>query len=352
MIKIISIIGARPQFVKASMISKEIKKHKTLTEIILHTGQHFDENMSDIFFRQLNLPIPKYRLNINNLTHGAMVGEMLKGIEKILLKEKPDIVLVYGDTNSTLAGALAAKKIGIRVAHVEAGLRSYDMNMPEEVNRILTDRISDILFCPTTNSVENLKKEGFLKMKCKIIKSGDVMKEAAFYYMRYAKVPKIKLPKKFALVTVHRCENVDNITKLKSILKALNEISENIDVLMLVHPRTMKGIAKHHLKTRFNLNQPVGYLELMYILKKCSLVMTDSGGLQKEAFFFKKPCLTLREKTEWVELTERGANILVGTNSKDILESYKTIMNRIIDFRDDIYGAKNISQTIVKELLK
>ena len=295
--KLITIIGARPQFIKAAAVSREISKHKDINEIIIHTGQHFDANMSEIFFEQMQISKPDYNLEINSLTHGAMTGRMIERIEKVLLKEKPDWVLVYGDTNSTIAGSLAAKKLHIKVAHIEAGLRSFNRNMPEEINRILTDKISDILFCPTNTAVQNLQNEGIGKNSLSnIVKCGDVMQDAAIFYSELAQKPELNLPKQFILATIHRAENTDEPKRLTSIFNALSVISNEIPIILPLHPRTKKIISNSQLKTNNSqliFIDPVGYLEMIYLLQNCSLVMTDSGGLQKEAFFFEKPCVTL-----------------------------------------------------------
>jgi len=354
--KIITIIGARPQFIKAAAVSREIAKHKDIKEIIVHTGQHFDENMSKIFFDQMHIPKPDYNLEINSLTHGAMTGRMIEKIEEVLLIEKPDWVIIYGDTNSTIAGSLAAKKLHIKVAHIEAGLRSFNRNMPEEINRILTDKISDILFCPTDTAVKNLQFEGIGKNSlAKIIKCGDVMQDAAIFYSDIAKKPEIDIPKTFILATIHRAENTDSPDRLSSIFKALNTISNEIPIIVPLHPRTKKIIANslHILQnSRLHLIDPVGYLEMIYLLQHCSLVMTDSGGLQKEAFFFKKPCVTLRDETEWVELVENGYNEIVGAKEHDIIFGYKKMIQIKLDYDKDLYGKGKASQKIISELLK
>lgn len=352
MLKIANIIGARPQFIKATVISREIKRHNNLKEIIIHTGQHFDRNMSDVFFEELGIPKPHYDLDINSLSHGAMTGQMLDRIEDVLLKERPDFVLVYGDANTTLAGALAAKKLHIKVAHIEAGLRSFNMDMPEEVNRVLTDRISDILFCPTESAVNNLRNEGFQNFKCRIIKSGDVMQEAAYLYSRFAQKPDFNIPKNFVLATIHRAENTDNTVRLKTIFKALSRISKEIDIILPLHPRTKQMLKMNDVKIDFDLKEPLGYLEMIYLLKKCNLVITDSGGLQKEAFFFKKPCVTLRDQTEWMELVEQGVNLLAGSNPEDIYNRFKELQHRDFDYKLDLYGNKEASKIIVEEVLR
>lgn len=354
--KIITIVGARPQFVKAAALSREFEKHASIEEIIIHTGQHFDDNMSEVFFREMEIPKPKYNLNINSVGHGAMTGRMLEAIEKILLDEKPDLLLVYGDTNSTIAGALAAKKLHIQVAHVEAGLRSFNMDMPEEVNRILTDRISDYLFCPTQTAVDNLLKEGYENIDTTIIKSGDVMQDAAEYYSltsaEKATVANKITYDKFILCTLHRAENTDNKENLTGIINALNTINKTIPVVLPLHPRTKGKIADLGLKMEFNTIAPVGYFDMIELLKKCTLVMTDSGGLQKEAFFFKKNCVTMREQTEWVELVENKVNVLVGSDTQKIIQGVEQMLQNQADFTIDLYGSGKACENIVLQLIK
>lgn len=336
--KIITIIGARPQFVKAATLSRELQKHDAIQEVIIHTGQHFDANMSAVFFEQMHIPKPDYNLGIASLNHGAMTGRMMEEIEKIVLKEKPDWMVVYGDTNSTLAGALVASKLHLKLAHVEAGLRSFNMKMPEEVNRILTDRISDVIFCPTDTAVENLKKEGFENFNCSIEKVGDVMYDAALFYKDKAQKPNFELPEQYVLATIHRAENTDSREKLATIIDALNEIHKDIPVILTLHPRTKSFIKKYNLQPEFLLIDPVGYLEMIYLIHHCSVIVTDSGGLQKEAYFFKKPCVTLRDQTEWMELIDSGANILSEISSEQILLAFDTMRHREIDFSIELYG--------------
>jgi len=350
--KIITIVGARPQFIKAAAVSREIARHPQIKEIIIHTGQHYDANMSDIFFEQMQIPKPDYNLDINGLSHGAMTGQMLEKIEQVLIKENPDCVLVYGDTNSTLAGALAAKKLHIKVAHVEAGLRSFNMQMPEEINRILTDRISDFLFCPTATAVKNLEHEKFGNFGCTITQCGDVMQDAALFYTSLSKAPsELKLPQKYILATIHRAENTDNQVRLTEIVNALNAIAKEIDVIIPIHPRTRKILQNNNLKIEFTMIDPVGYLEMIYLITHAECIMTDSGGLQKEAFFFKKPCITLRDETEWIELIEHGCNILAGANSTAIINAYIKMRNHSINFFVNLYGKGEASKRIVSILL-
>ena len=351
--KILTIIGARPQFIKAAAVSREIAKHDDIEEIIVHTGQHFDSNMSEIFFDQMKIPKPEYNLEINSLSHGAMTGRMMEEIEKVLLDVQPDWVLVYGDTNSTIAGSLAAKKQHIKVAHVEAGLRSFNMDMPEEINRILTDRISDILFCPTQTAIDNLKKEGYDNIDTKIVNCGDVMLDAALFYAKMSNELNIDLPQKFILSTIHRAENTDDPERLGNIFSALSDISKEIPIVLPLHPRTRKILAKSKIDvTKLHIIEPVGYLEMVYLLKNCEMVMTDSGGLQKEAYFFQKMCLTMRDETEWVELVQNGFNKLVGADKNLILSGYQDFKNLTVDFSKKLYGNGDASSKILTELKK
>lgn len=358
--KVVTIIGARPQFIKSGAVSRsfieynQTKPLEKIEEVIVHTGQHYDSNMSDVFFEQMDIPKPSYQLHINGLSHGAMTGQMLEAIEKVLLTEKPDWVMVYGDTNSTLAGALAASKLHIKIAHIEAGLRSFNMRMPEEVNRILTDRVSSALFCPTDSALQNLIKEGYDSLEIPMIKNGDVMMDASLMFSAFAKAPQEKIPAHFVLTTVHRAENTDDPKRLKGIFKALNTIAEDTPVVLPLHPRTKSYIAKYKIEIGDHLHciDPVGYLEMLYLLKNCSFVLTDSGGLQKEAYFFKKYCLTLRDETEWVELVENGFNQLVGADYNTIMKAYKNVNTEPPDFSIDLYGKGEASSIIIKELLK
>lgn len=353
MIKILTIIGARPQFIKASVVSRAIQQTDGIEEIMLHTGQHFDANMSDVFFNQLDIPKPDIQLDIHGGNHGDMTGRMLIEIEKALLKHKPDRVLVYGDTNSTLAGALAATKLHIPVAHVEAGLRSFNMQMPEEINRILTDQVSDLLFCPTDTAVSNLSKEGFANKSTKVMQVGDVMQDSALLFAEKASAPKGDVPEQFILATLHRAENTDNPERLKNIVNALNNVHESVMPIVLpLHPRTRKLIAEQGLQLNVNLIDPVGYFEMVWLLDHSDLVLTDSGGVQKEAFFFGKACVTMRDQTEWVELIEAGANKLVGADTNKIIDAVKCNVGRKVEDTNQLYGGGQASQRIVSELIK
>lgn len=358
MIKIVTIVGARPQFIKAAVVSRAIAGSVDMKEVIVHTGQHFDPGMSDIFFTELQIPTPDYNLAIGGGSHGQNTGRMIEAIESVLKTEQPNWVLVYGDTDSTLAGAIAASKMNIKLAHVEAGLRSFNMRMPEEVNRILTDRISDLLFCPTSTAVANLKKEGFDNFSSSVIKTGDVMYDAALFYKSLAKPPGIsdKLAgKQFALCTIHRAENTDSQTRIHGIFEALKRIANTMMVVVPLHPRTVKMFRSFRIETEYpNLYfiEPVGYLEMVWFLQRCSLVLTDSGGLQKEAYFFEKKCITMRDETEWIELVASGTNQLAGADTQKIVSAFETMKSTDNSSFPRIYGDGHSADQIVKELLQ
>jgi UDP-GlcNAc3NAcA epimerase len=351
--KILTIVGARPQFIKAASVSQKFEKHPEIHEVIVHTGQHYDSKMSDIFFDELNIPRPKYNLNIREEHHGAMTGKMIQEIEKVSIEESPDWIMVYGDTNSTLAGAIVANKLGIKLAHVEAGLRSFNMSMPEEINRIISDRVSNLLLCPTNTAVQNLENEGFDKFDCKYVNVGDVMLDGINYYRKFSKKPLVEINNRFILCTLHRAENTNDKEKLKNILEALNEISFDLQVVLPLHPRTFKII--QNLKLNINnitIIDPLGYLEMIWMIDHCNLVITDSGGLQKEAYFFDKRCITLRDDTEWTELVEMGVNTLAGANRKKILQAYSdNITLNVGHIALEIYGNGNASIKVVNELM-
>lgn len=350
MVKILTILGARPQFIKAGSVSREIVKHADIEEIIVHTGQHYDSNMSDVFFEEMKIPKPNYFLGIGGKSHGVMTGQMIEKIEEVALSEKPDWIVVYGDTNSTLAGAIVASKLHIKLAHIEAGLRSFNMKMPEEVNRILTDRVSQLLFCPTQTAIENLHAEGFDNFSCEVLKVGDVMQDGAMFYKAFARKPKVKSESEYILCTIHRAENTDDTSRLYEIFGALEEVAKDKQIIIPLHPRTKKIIENLDLKLQnLTIIEPVGYLEMVWLITHSSLIMTDSGGLQKEAFFFEKPCMTLRDETEWVELVENGFNVLVGANREKILSVYqKHTFNQ--NFHLDLYGMGQASQKIINKL--
>lgn len=367
--KIITILGARPQFIKAAAISRAIKEYNAkprdktsgasdmLKEIIVHTGQHFDNNMSDIFFEEMQIPRPDYNLGIKNLSHGAMTGQMLEKIETILLKENPDIVLVYGDTNSTLAGALAARKLNLKVAHIEAGLRNHDFSIPEDVNRVLTDRISDILFVPTDVAFENLKNEGFLSFQCDVIHTGDIMADNIVFYSNLsANRPKL-LDKlglnnlRYILCTCHRASNTEPVT-LSVIIDALNEISTEQKIIFPIHPRTRQVIENNGfvLSPDILIVDPVGYFDMLQLLKGATMVITDSGGLQKEAYLMKKRSLLLMDYTPWEELVTNGFSRTTQISKEQILKNFKNVWELSPDFSINLYGDGHTAQKIVSYL--
>lgn len=358
--KIVTVVGARPQFIKAAAVSRVVRKTHVhqLDEVLVHTGQHYDENMSKVFFDELDIPVPKYNLEISGGHHGAMTGRMLEAIEKVLLREKPDWVLIYGDTNSTLAGALAAAKLHIPIAHVEAGLRSFNMRMPEEINRILADRVSSLLFCPTVTAVANLAAEGITRG---VYNTGDVMFDIALFYRDKARQKSRILQDLglsvggFALATCHRAENTDDRKRLGGIVAALREIAANFPVVLPLHPRTRKLITDHGLMAaldKVQITDPLPFLDMVALEQAAKLILTDSGGVQKEAFFYGVPCVTLRDETEWVETLNNGANRLAGADPKCILEGYRQIISRTTPIeRATPYGYGTASEKICEILL-
>ncbi|TMP31444.1 UDP-N-acetylglucosamine 2-epimerase (non-hydrolyzing) [Pseudoalteromonas rubra] len=350
--KIATILGARPQFIKAGTVSRAISENSRFQEEIIHTGQHFDANMSDIFFVEMDIPRPHRHLGINGSSHGKMTGEMISSIESVLMESKPDCVLLYGDTNSTLAGAIAASKMHIPIAHVEAGLRSFNMSMPEEINRIITDRVSELLFCPTETAVTNLKNEGILN-SCGVLENvGDVMFDGALYYREKATAPVgLDNVSDFVLATIHRAENTDSPELLEQIVSQLNELSEQVEIILPLHPRTKSKLESYNfpLSERIKVIAPVGYLNMVWLIDNCKLVVTDSGGLQKEAYFFKKPCITMRPETEWVELVECGANKLFNPLVDNLNATYHQML-KFDDFSHLFYGNGDAAQRIVSKL--
>ena len=353
---IITILGTRPQFIKSAIISKLLKKTKKIDEIILHTGQHYDNEMSETFFNEFKLPRPHFNLNINEKSHGKMTGKMLIKIEEIINKVKPNLVLVYGDTNSTLAGALAASKLNIPLAHIEAGLRSFNKFMPEEVNRIITDHTSNILFAPSKNAKDNLLKEGLNSKNIKVV--GDVMYDVALKFINkkstILKDLSIK-SKSYLLATIHRQENADNYKNLKNIVLAFKEFSKDIPVVWPLHPRTKKRLLEYNLfeiiNTHVKFIKPQGYINMINLEKNSLLIATDSGGMQKEAYYFKVPCITIRKETEWIELVNSKWNVLCPPSSKkNILKNLRSVSKQKTN-KVNLYGTGNSSEKIVLEIL-
>jgi len=352
--KIVSVVGARPQFVKAAAVSRQWAQHAEVQEVIVHTGQHFDDNMSELFFREMSIPQPKYNLGVNKLEHYNMTTLMMERLEPVLQEEQPDFVVVFGDTNSTLAGARTAQKLGLKLAHVEAGLRSFNNAMPEEYNRIQTDRLSDVLFCPTQTAVDNLRKEGVKAAQQQVVLCGDVMYDAALFYAPSAQKPQVNLASEFLLASVHRAENTNNAAVLTSIFAALEEVSHQCQVVLPLHPRTrlkLEELNYDFAHSKITFIDPVGYFEMLYLLQHCRLVMTDSGGLQKEAYFFGKQCVTLRNETEWVELVQHGVNVLAGTEKDQIISCVRESLSQQHAFPTALYGDGHAAAKITKALL-
>lgn len=349
--KILTVVGARPQFVKAAAVSRILRE--THTEVLVHTGQHYDERMSEVFFRELGIPEPDYNLEVGSAGHSVQTGEMLIRMEPIFEKEKPDWVLVYGDTNSTLAGALVASKLHIPVAHVEAGLRSFNRDMPEEINRILTDHVSQLLFCPAQKAADNLKLEG---VTSGVHLVGDVMYDAVLRHSEEAEkrssiLNALRLKsKQYLLATVHRASNVDDTDKLLNILETFAMLGEI--VVFPIHPRTRNAIqvAGFSLGENIKLVEPVGYLDMLWLEKNARMILTDSGGVQKEAYWFATPCVTLREETEWVETVESGWNVVVGVDRERILNAIRNFL--VPTMRLNLFGDGDASQKIVRLLGK
>jgi UDP-GlcNAc3NAcA epimerase len=358
--KICTVVGARPQFIKAATLSRVIAKDSVCNEVLIHTGQHYDHNMSESFFIELELPKPNYHLGIGSGSHGVQTGKMLSQIESVLLDEKPDWLVVYGDTNSTLAGALAGAKLHIPVAHIEAGLRSFNRKMPEEINRIATDSISHSLFCPTSFAQKQLQKEGFSPSQIHFV--GDVMFDATLYYNELltsqAKIPSlpIELDDEYILTTIHRAENTDMPSRLTNIVNALVELSEQHKIILPLHPRTEKYLREYELYARLDnsidLIEPVGYLDMLILEKHAKLIITDSGGVQKEAFFNQKPCITLRDETEWLELVELGWNKLCPPSKiKSLTEQVENAIANSAQLPQAApYGSGNAAELILSVL--
>lgn len=351
--KILTILGTRPQFVKAAVVSRLIQDQYSdkIQEIIVHTGQHYDMAMSDVFFQEMSIPEPKYFLNTGNKLHGEMTGLMIIELEKIIIKEKPDLVLVYGDTNSTIAGSLSAVKLHIPVAHIEAGMRSGNKKMPEEINRIVSDHISTYLFCTTKEPIENLNQENINK---NVYLVGDVMYDAILYYKNRSKEsPQLKnLPDQFYLATCHRQENTNDKERLEQIFSALRYISSNYNkVILPLHPRTKKYLDEYNISTEgIVVIEPISYLEVIHYLKKAKMVITDSGGLQREAYYLDKPIVIVNEQTEWKELVENKIAICSGANSQSILQAHELLLSTST-FPKNIYGDGNAAQKILDILV-
>lgn len=357
-VKIITIVGARPQFIKAAAFSRWVRNRacEGIVEKIIHTGQHYDDNMSKVFFRELDIPAPEFHLELKGSSHGHMTAGMLLDIEDILTDEKPDCLLIYGDTNSTLAGALAAVKMHIPIAHIEAGLRSYNRNMPEEINRVLSDQISTRLYCPTDNAIQNLAREGIIDG---IVNVGDIMYDVALYYRDIAMqnsdvFSRMNVEKKhYILSTIHRAENTDDKIRMSAICSALREIAEVAPVIMPLHPRTRKILAREGLDAslgKVNIVDPLPFLDMVRLQIDARAILTDSGGLQKEAYFHQVPCVTIRDQTEWVETVEAGWNCLVEPEAAIISETAikATAPDKI---HEGLYGNGNTAQLIYDDLI-
>jgi UDP-GlcNAc3NAcA epimerase len=356
-VNVVTVIGARPQFIKAAAVSRRFRERPGVRETLVHTGQHYDDNMSDVFFRELHLPAPRYHLGVGSGSHGAQTGRMLERLEEVLQRERPDFVLIYGDTNSTLAGALAASKLHVPVAHVEAGLRSFNRKMPEEINRVVADHLSRWLFAPTQTAVDNLAREGIAGDKVALV--GDVMYDLAISMRNGASdVDRWGLkPSNYALATIHRAENTDDPSRLAAIFNGLGAVSQTLPVVLPLHPRTRDAIRKaghRDAEERLRLIDPVGFLDMACLEKHARLIVTDSGGVQKEAFFHRVPCVTLRDETEWVELVELGWNRLVPPTSADAVRDGVLVA---IDVRGqepppDLYGGGSAAERIVATLTR
>ena len=362
--KLVTVVGARPQFIKAAAISRAITAHNAvhpkgcIEDIILHTGQHYDENMSKVFFDELAIPEPHYNLGIGSLPHGAQTGRMLEAIERVLVEQRPDWVVVHGDTNSTLAGALAARKLNLLLAHVEAGLRSFNRRMPEEINRVLADHMADLLFCPTETAVRNLHAED---IEHGVRQVGDVMFDVALFFRENARASSRILetlalkPREFVLATVHRAENTDDKERLASICEGLASVANEAPVILALHPRTRKLLAQHRFESilgRVRLIAPVSYFDMIRLEESARAICTDSGGVQKEAYFFGVPCITLRDETEWVETVEAGWNTLIGADSAALVRAVKAAFDLSARVRPPFYGDGNAAGNIVKLLVR
>jgi len=354
--RVLLVAGARPNFMKISPIYRASLHHDRVECLIVHTGQHYDYQMSQTFFDELEIPAPAFFLDAGSGSHAVQTARIMMSFEEACIAAKPDVVMVVGDVNSTLACSVVAKKLNIQVAHVEAGLRSFDLTMPEEINRILTDRISDFLFCPTETAILNLKDEGFVHFPSRVVMSGDVMYDVAIYYSQLSSrksniLQELKLePYPFILATLHRQENTDDPARLNDILQALNDLSEHFRIVLPLHPRTKNIIARHGIHLKFHPIDPVGYFDMMELLKRCSLVITDSGGLQKESYFFTKHCLVVRDETEWTELVYLEYNFLVGADKTNIVQKSMEVRNIVRSFDERPYGNGDAAKKIARIL--
>lgn len=356
--KILTVVGARPQFIKAAVVSRALAVQKNVQEFLLHTGQHFDHNMSELFFRELEIPKPAENLNIHGGSHGEMTGRMLEAMEKVFEREKPDWVLVYGDTNSTLAGALAAAKLNIPVAHVEAGLRSFNRAMPEEINRVLTDHTSSLLFTPTLSASKQLKKEGIAEASIQFV--GDVMFDASLFYAERAEAQSRLLKTmglakgEYILATIHRQENTDSPERWNTLVNSMVKLAQDQAVVWPVHPRVRARLANELPTVPQNLKliEPVGYLDMVQLEKNAAVIATDSGGVQKEAFFYRVPCVTLRDETEWTELVDSGWNRL--TPPLDVDSVCTSVKSAIGKQGQNVspYGSGNAGEEIARRLVQ
>lgn len=374
MIKLLTIIGARPQIIKAAAISRAVREKFAgqVEEHILHTGQHYDANMSEVFFRELGIPEPDYNLHVGSGSHGVQTARIIEGIEAVLTEQHYDGVIMYGDTNSTLAAAVAASKIHVPVFHVEAGLRSFNMGMPEEINRIVCDQLSSVLFTPTLTGLRNLEAEGFSSIKSRVrfadgrglrvVLSGDVMYDNSMYFSAMADVQSDIIERlglryrQFVLATIHRPANTDNPENLRSIFRALNDIAEQhqMDVVLPLHPRTRKIMENEGMNglmsERVRIIEPASFFEIIRLEKNAAIVMTDSGGVQKEAFFYGTPCVILRPETEWVEIVEAGAGIIADADYERIMAAYEALVNKPVQF-PALFGDGHASEKIISEII-
>lgn len=355
-----TVLGARPQFIKAAALSRILKEHHHIQEIIVHTGQHYDANMSEIFFSEMNIPTPNYNLDINGLAQGAMTGQMIEKLELLMMQECPHIVLLYGDTNSTLAGALSARKLNIPIVHIEGGLRNFDLTIPEDVNRILTDRISDVIFYSTDSAKRNLDNEGFEYLPVKLIRTGDLMADVVAYYAQLAQnesniISKLDLEqKKYMLCTMHRHSNLINKSNLTQICDFLNDIAQDEIIVFPAHPNTKKYLKEYNLQLSPNIQiiEPVGYFDMLELLRNCDFVITDSGGLQREAYLMQKKSLLLMEYTPWEELVDHTFSITTNINYTEIKTNFEIIRAASPDFSINLYGDGKTAETIVTQIIK